>query len=188
MPDRIVGGTYALAAAITGGEVTLVHASDFDMRALLSKLAKNSCNITVNGDIIKISAKEKPLAFNKVTTRPHPGFPTDLQAPLMALATISEGTTVFCENVFENRYRHVGELVKMGARVIVDGKNAIVSGVKRLSGAEVYARDLRGGAALVLAGLNAEGRTTIFGVEHVDRGYERIDEVMRSLGADIRRV
>ncbi|MBR1746944.1 MAG: UDP-N-acetylglucosamine 1-carboxyvinyltransferase [Clostridia bacterium] len=188
IPDRIAAGTYALAAAITGGEITLLGADPTDMRALLSKLAKTSCIISQSGDIIRIKGRERTKAVDLLTTRPHPGFPTDLQAHMMALMTVSEGTSVFCEKIFENRFRHVGELIKMGANITVDGRTAVVTGVPRLHGAEVEAQDLRGGAALVLAGLNARGETTICNVEHIDRGYERIEEVFSDLGADIRRV
>lgn len=188
IPDRIEAGTYALAAAITGGEVLLRGVRYADMRALLSKLAKTSCNIVRIGDMIYIKSFGESQSVGKVTTLPHPGFPTDLQAPLMAQQCTATGTSVFCENVFENRFRHVGELVKMGADIVVDGRTAVVTGVKRLCGAEVYAKDLRGGAALVLAGLGADGQTIVRGVEHIDRGYEKIEEVLRNLGADIRRV
>ena len=187
MPDRIVAGTYALAAAITGGDVVLRGAVAGDMRSLLSKLTKSSCNIIQKSDNIHIKVDRRPIAVTRITTQPHPGFPTDLQAPMMALQTVSEGISVITENIFENRFRHVGELRKMGADIITNGRTAIVKGVDRLYGATVYAQDLRGGAALVLAGLNAKGTTIIEDVYHIDRGYENIVDVLKKLGADIER-
>ncbi len=185
MPDRIVAGTYAIAAAITGGEIILKGAKHGDMRALLSKLAKTSCIITQNSDNIHIKANGRPTAVQRITTQPHPGFPTDLQAPMMALQTVSDGICVFTENIFENRFRHVTELTKMGADIIINGRTAVIKGVERLHGAEVYAQDLRGGAALVLAGLNAYGTTVVKDVYHIDRGYENMEIILRSVGADI---
>lgn len=187
IPDRIVAGTYAIAAAVTGGEIVVKNAPVRDMQALLSKLAKTSCIVNAKSDMISIKGNGRPTAVAKLPTRPHPGFPTDLQAPMMTLLSVSEGVSVVCEQVFENRFRHVGELVKMGADILVDGRSAVVKGVPRLHGAEVYAQDLRGGAALVLAGLNAEGETVVHDAEHIDRGYERIEQTLESLGAEIRR-
>lgn len=187
MPDRIVAGTYALAAAVTGGEVVLKGAKHGDMRALLSKLAKTSCIITQNSDNIHIKANRRPTSVLRISTQPHPGFPTDLQAPMMTLQTVSEGICVFTENIFENRFRHVGELRKMGADIIINGRTAVIRGVSRLTGAEVYAQDLRGGAALVLAGLNAEGVTIVNDIYHIDRGYESMETTLAKLGADIHR-
>ncbi|MGN1042169.1 MAG: UDP-N-acetylglucosamine 1-carboxyvinyltransferase [Christensenellales bacterium] len=187
MPDRIVAGTYAIAVAMNGGAVRLNGARISDMRALLSKLSKTSCNIIQDGGSIYIKSNGKPISVPRVTTQPHPGFPTDLQAPMMALQTVSDGVSIFTENIFENRFRHVGELIKMGADIVINGRTAVVKGVNILTGTDVYAQDLRGGAALVLAGLKAEGVTTVHGVHYIDRGYEKIEEVFRSLGADIRR-
>ncbi len=187
MPDRIAAGTYAIAVAMTGGTVLLDGARYQDMRALLSKLSKTSCNIICNGDKIYIKSNGKPVSVPKITTQPHPGFPTDLQAPMMALQTVSDGVSIFTENIFENRYRHVGELIKMGADIVTNGRTAVIKGVPYLTGTEVYAQDLRGGAALILAGLKAEGTTIVKDVRYVDRGYEKIEEVFRSLGAEVRR-
>ena len=187
MPDRIVAGTYAIATAMTGGDVLLKGARSVDMRPLLSKLAKTSCIITHNSDNIHIRATRRPVSITAITTQPHPGFPTDLQAPIMALQTVSEGICVLTENIFENRFRHVGELRKMGADIIINGRTAVIRGVDKLSGAEVYAQDLRGGAALVLAGLSADGVTVVNDVHHIDRGYESMEKALRKLGADIRR-
>lgn len=187
MPDRIVAGTYAIAAAMTGGDVLLKGVNACDMRALLSKLAKTSCNISVNNDNIHIKANS-PISVLNISTQPYPGFPTDLQAPMMALQAVSDGICILTENIFENRFRHVGELRKMGADIIINGRTAVIRGVKRLTGAEVYAQDLRGGASLVLAGLNAEGETTVHDIHHIDRGYEAMETVLTELGADVVRI
>lgn len=187
MPDRIAAGTYAIAVAMTGGAIALKGARQADMRALLSKLSKTSCNITYVGDKIYIKSNGKPVSVPKITTQPHPGFPTDLQAPMMALQSVSDGVSIFKENIFENRYRHAGELNRMGADIVTDGRTAVVKGVPFLTGTDVYAQDLRGGAALVLAGLKAEGCTVLHNVRYIDRGYEKIEEVFRSIGADVRR-
>ncbi|HHU43168.1 MAG: UDP-N-acetylglucosamine 1-carboxyvinyltransferase [Bacillota bacterium] len=188
MGDRIVAGTYAIAAAMCGGEIVLKGCKAEHIQSLLSKLSKTSCNIKHIGDNIEIAAKTKREAIEYIETQPYPGFPTDLQAPIIALQTISHGVSVITENIFENRYKHVCELLKMGANIRVKGRTAIVRGVERLSGAEVISQDLRGGAALVLAGLNAIGTTIISNVHHIDRGYEDIEKVLKRLGADIRRV
>jgi UDP-N-acetylglucosamine 1-carboxyvinyltransferase len=188
MGDRIVAGTYAIAAAMCGGEIVLKGCKAEHIQSLLSKLSKTSCNIKHIGDNIEIAAKTKREAIEYIETQPYPGFPTDLQAPIIALQTISHGVSVITENIFENRYKHVCELLKMGANIRVKGRTAIVRGVERLSGAEVISQDLRGVAALVLAGLNAIGTTIISNVHHIDRGYEDIEKVLKRLGADIRRV
>lgn len=188
MPDRIVAGTYLIAAIMNGGEVALKGIKGTEINSLLSKLSKNSCNITMDNGIIYVKAKGRPKAINYISTQPYPGFPTDLQAPFMALQTISLGTCVLTENIFENRFRHVPELRKMGADIIVKDKTAVIKGVSGLVGAEVYAQDLRGGAALVLAGLAAHGITVVNDVYHVDRGYENMEKILTELGANIIRV
>lgn len=187
MPDRIVAGTYAIAAAVTGGDILLKGANPRDIQSLLTNLSKTSCIITQNSDNIHIKAEERLRSIPEVVTEPYPGFPTDLQAPMMTLLTVSDGKSVIRENIFENRFRHVGELVKMGAKITVDGRDALIDGVDRLKGAEVYAKDLRGGAALVLAGLNAQGTTVVRNVRHIDRGYESMEKTLKKLGADIHR-
>lgn len=188
IPDRIVAGTYLMACAICGGEVELIGARPAHLHALLSKLSKSGCKIKVNNDKIYIKADRRLLPFERVETQPYPGFPTDLQAPLCALASVACGNTVVIENIFETRFKHVPELIKMGARIIVSGSVASIRGVERLRGAEVTAMDLRGGAALVLAGLNAKGTTIINEVHHIERGYENFDAILSSLGADIVKV
>ncbi len=153
---------------------------------IVHKICDSTCNISIKDDIIYIKSGgvRKNFSFE---TGPYPFFPTDLQAPAMALATICSGTSVISENVFEMRFNHVADLVKMGADITVKGRTAIVNGVNSLHGACVRARDLRGGAALVLAGLSARGKTTVNDVCHIERGYYKMDEKLRSLGADVRK-
>ncbi len=182
--DRIECGTYLLATAIAGGEVELNNCSAKNISLLIHKLCDNTCKISVKNDIIYIKSGSVRKSFS-FTTGPYPMFPTDLQAQTMSLLTVCGGVSVVSENVFEMRFRHIPELIKMGANIIVKGKNAIVTGVPRLNGATVNAHDLRGGAALVLAGLNAEGKTIVNNVNHIERGYSQMHEKLYSLGADI---
>ncbi len=183
--DRIETGTFLVATAITGGEVEIKGCLAKNISFLVHKLCENACNIRLKNDIIYIKCGGKRKAFNLVTA-PHPGFPTDMQAQALALTTVSEGVSVITETVFEKRFNYVNELVKMGAQVSVKGKTATVRGVKTLHGENVCASDLRGGAALVLAGLAAEGQTVVCGGEHVNRGYLDFDKKLRSLGADVK--
>ncbi len=182
--DRIECGTYMLATAIAGGEIELNNCLPKNISLLVHKLCDNTCKISIKNDIIYIKSGSVRKSFS-FTTGPYPMFPTDLQAQAMSLLTICDGVSVVSENVFEMRFRHIPELIKMGANIIVKGKNAIISGVLRLSGATVTANDLRGGAALVLAGLNAEGKTIVNNVHHVERGYYQLDKKLKALGADI---
>jgi len=186
IPDRIEAGTYLLATAMCGGEVEIRGVNAENISLILHKICDNTCITSIKDDIIyvKSSGTRKNMSFE---TGPYPFFPTDLQAPAMALATICSGTSVISENVFEMRFNHVADLIKMGADITVKGRTAIVNGVKNLHGACVKARDLRGGAALVLAGLSARGKTTVNEVFHIDRGYYKMDEKLRGLGADIKR-
>lgn len=182
--DRVECGTFLIATAITGGEVELSNCNPKNISLLLNKICNNTCKITINNDIIYIKNREKRKAFS-FFTNPYPQFPTDLQAQTMALLSVSEGISTITENVFENRFSHANELIKMGADISIKGKTAIVKGVKRLKGKTVKASDLRGGASLVLAGLNAEGQTTVENVCFIERGYCDFDKKLRSLGADI---
>ena len=182
--DRIECGTYLIATAIAGGEVKLTNCTAKNISLLVHKLCDNTCKINIKNDIIYIKSGSVKKSFS-FTTGPYPMFPTDLQAQAMSLLTVCNGVSVVSENVFEMRFRHIPELIKMGANVIVKGKNAIVTGVERLNGAMVSANDLRGGAALVLAGLNAEGETIVNNVSHIERGYYQMDKKLLSLGADI---
>lgn len=185
--DRIECGTLLIAAAVTGGEIEILNSDGKNISSLIHKLCDNSCKITLNNDIIYLKYKGSRKAFS-LETGPYPCFPTDLQAQATALSTVSLGTSVITENIFETRYNHVPELIRMGADISVKGRTAIVKGVNQLHGASVVAKDLRGGAALVVAGLNAEGKTTISDIRHVERGYLDLDKKLLSLGADIKKI
>ena len=187
MPDRIVAGTMLAAAAITGGKIQLKNGPAEDMQAVFSKLREMDCVLMRHGDSVSLHAPQRLRPFERLQTQPHPGFPTDMQAQLLALATVASGTSVLVENVFENRYGHAGDLNRMGADVLINGRTAVVKGVGELYGAQVTARDLRGGAALALAGLRAIGETVVEQAHLIDRGYEQFERALASLGAEIRR-
>ena len=187
MPDRIAAGTILCAAAVAGGNVTLTDVYCDHMGAALAKLREAGCEISQRGDSITIGMKGRPREIKLIETFPYPGFPTDMQAQFFALCTVAEGTSVIVENLFENRFRHCAELAKMGAMITQKDRTAVVRGVERLSGANVSARDLRCGAALVIAGLGAEGITIVDNTELIDRGYQELDKVLCSLGARITR-
>jgi UDP-N-acetylglucosamine 1-carboxyvinyltransferase len=187
MPDRIETGTYLAAVAATGGRAAIVGADAGSLEAVLTKLRDAGASIAVDGDVIRIE-RTGPLAAVNVRTAPHPGFPTDMQAQFMALAARAKGTAVITETIFENRMMHVQELVRLGANIEVEGSTAVVTGVAKLTGANVMATDLRASACLVIAGLVAEGQTTIDRIYHLDRGYERIEDKLAALGARISRI
>ncbi|HIT69263.1 MAG TPA: UDP-N-acetylglucosamine 1-carboxyvinyltransferase [Candidatus Aphodomonas merdavium] len=183
IPDRIVAGTLLAALAITGGEGRLLETAPREMSAVLEALREMGCRVHVGRDSVALRAPERLRAFRSLQTSPHPGFPTDMQAQMLALASIAQGTSVLTENVFENRLNHVQDLRRMGADIVVSGRVAVVRGVEKLSGARVSAHDLRAGAALVLAGLCAQGETVVEHAERIDRGYERLEEQLGALGA-----
>ena len=188
LPDRIEAGSYLVAAAITGGHIKVKDTRPDTMDAVLQALREAGAEITVGEDWIELDMHGKrPRAVN-VHTAPYPAFPTDMQAQFTALNVIAEGAGTITETVFENRFMHVQEMQRMGARIQLEGNTAISSGVDKLAGAPVMATDLRASASLVLAGLVAEGETIIDRIYHIDRGYERIEEKLAQLGADIRRV
>ena len=186
--DRIIAGTYIIATAMCGGDVTICGAKPEHLASLIDKLDKTACLIEAKDDKIRVQASGRPLSLGKIETSVYPGLPTDLQAQILALQTISEGSSIICENVFESRFKHVPELIKMGANVAIKDRVAFVRGVPKLYGAAVTGLELRGTAALVLAGLVAEGYTTVSGARHIDRGYHKIEDELSSLGADIQRV
>ncbi len=188
MADRIVAATYLSAVAAAGGAVTLQGVDYRQLSTVTATLSQAGCEIDSGTDQVRIRCDGMLRGVRPVRTAPYPGFPTDAQAPLMAALAKSRGTTVFVENIFESRYRHVAELMRMGADIRVEGRVAVVCGVEALRGAAVRATDLRGGAAMVVAGLGAEGETRITGLEHIDRGYQDLEETLRSLGADIKRI
>ncbi len=185
--DRIETGTLLVAAAITGGNVLVRHAVPEHLEAVIQKLRQTGCTVTSEGDGIRLKAPARVQAVD-IKTHEHPGFPTDMQAQLMALLTTAQGTSVITENIFENRFMHVAELRRMGADITTDGHTAVVRGGAGLSGAPVMATDLRASASLVLAGLRAEGKTTVSRVYHLDRGYEQLEKKLKGLGANVRRI
>lgn len=186
--DRIVAGTYLIAGAITGGRVCVADARADHLEMFLEKLAEAGCKVEVNGAGVTVSAEPGALNPVDITTAPHPGFPTDLQAQLMALLCRADGQSVIHEAIFENRFMHVQELVRMGAEIRCHAAEAEVTGGGELSGAPVMATDLRASVCLVLAGLAARGCTEVLRIYHLDRGYEKIEEKLSVLGAEIRRV
>ena len=185
--DRIEAGTLMVAAAAAGGDVTISGLRPGDLEALIQQLRAAGAEVGVDGGNVRVAREGRPRAVD-VRTAPHPGFPTDMQAQMMALCSVAAGTSRFEETVFENRFMHVLELQRMGADITINGRVAVLNGVDRLQGAPVMATDLRASACLVLAGLMAEGVTEVQRVYHLDRGYERLDEKLAALGADVRRV
>lgn len=186
--DRIETGTFLVAAAMTGGRVTTTHARPDTLDAVLDKLREAGADIAIDGDRITLDMQgRRPRAVN-LTTAPHPAFPTDMQAQFMALDCVADGVGVINETIFENRFMHVNELVRLGADIRVDGHTAVVRGSDALSGAPVMATDLRASASLILAGLVADGDTVIDRIYHLDRGYENIEAKLSALGASIRRI
>lgn len=187
IPDRIEAGTFMVAAAITRGDVLVKNARPGHMEAFIGKLRDSGVSVNIAGNDIRIRAT-KSLKSQDIKTSPFPGFPTDMQAQWMALMSTVKGSSIITEAVFENRFLHVAELCRMGADIQVEGNSAFIKGVGRLSGAPVMASDLRASAALVIAGLSAGGKTEISRVYHLDRGYEKIENKLKKLGADIKRV
>jgi UDP-N-acetylglucosamine 1-carboxyvinyltransferase len=187
IPDRIETGTFVAACAMAGGEIEVQRCAPADLRAVIEKFRETGVRIEEGPDNLRIRAP-RAIRPSDVRTMPHPGFPTDMQAQYMALMTQAGGTATVTETIFENRFMHVGELARMGADVRVDGRTAVVKGPTPLSGAQVMATDLRASACLVLAGLAASGETVVDRVYHLDRGYYRIDEKLRGLGADVERI
>lgn len=186
MPDRIETGTYLCAAAATGGDIRLIRTSAAYLDTVVDKLMDAGCDITIERDAIRLKAPPRLKAVS-LRTAPYPAFPTDMQAQFMAINAVAEGVSTIRETIFENRFMHAVELMRLGADVQIEGNNAIVRGVEKLEGATVMATDLRASASLVIAGLVAQGETTIDRIYHLDRGYERIEEKLAKLGAQVRR-
>jgi UDP-N-acetylglucosamine 1-carboxyvinyltransferase len=188
MPDRIEAATYMMAAAATGGDVTVDNVIPAHLNALIHKLTEMGADVsTPTPNSVRTHVPQR-LSATSVVTQPYPGFPTDLQAPIMSLMCLADGTSMITETIYENRFKQVGELKRMGAEVQSENNVAVITGVEKLSGAEVRCSDLRAGAALVIAGLSAYGQTTISDLCHLDRGYEQLTEKFASLGANIQRV
>jgi UDP-N-acetylglucosamine 1-carboxyvinyltransferase len=186
IPDRIEAGTFMMAAAATRGDVLVDGVVPEHVKPITAKLKEMGVEVYEFEKAIRVKATER-LKSVDIKTMPYPGFPTDMQSPMMSAMCVSKGTSVVTETVFENRFMHINELKLMGAKIKVDGRSAIIEGVERLSGAKVKATDLRAGAALIISALCAEGRTEISEVYHIDRGYINIEEKMRKLGANITR-
>jgi UDP-N-acetylglucosamine 1-carboxyvinyltransferase len=187
MPDRIETGTFVIAAAITGGSVTIKNCSPGHLDAVLAKVAEAGAVVKTGEGTIQITGQRNIKPLN-IKTLPYPGFPTDMQAQFMSLMALADGTSVINETIFENRFTHVAELRRMGADIQIEGRSAIVKGVPKLSAAPVMATDLRASASLILAGLAAEGQTVISRIYHLDRGYDNIEQKLSALGADIKRI
>ena len=184
MPDRIEAGTYLVVGAITGGNVKLTNVNPGHIEPILNKLEEANCKLTIGKSDIKIEAPKRVKAVD-IKTMPYPGFPTDMQSIFGALLTTAKGTSIITENIFESRYKYVHELNRMGAKIKVEGRTAVIKGTKRIQGANVIATDLRGGAALVIEALTAKGITEVDNIHYILRGYEKIEEKLKSLGAKI---
>lgn len=185
MPDRIEAGTLLCAVAMTGGKVELKKVNPAHIAPVLDKLEETGCNIFLDNDKIKLIAPKR-LKSVDIRTMPYPGFPTDMQAIFSALLCISSGTSLVVENIFENRFKYMQELQRMGAKIKVEGRTAVIKGTKKLYGADVKATDLRGGASMILAGLVAKGKTKVDEIKYILRGYEQLDEKLNNLGANIK--
>jgi UDP-N-acetylglucosamine 1-carboxyvinyltransferase len=187
IPDRIEAGTFLLAAAMTGGSVTLEHVCPQHMSAVLAKLEDAGCKISIGASRVTLDAPESIAPVN-VTATIYPGFPTDMQAQWTALMSLAEGTSVVTDSIYLDRFKHVPELIRLGADIALKKNSAVVQGARKLTGAKVMSTDLRASASLILAGLAAEGTTEVLRVYHIDRGYEAIEKKLQVLGADIKRV
>lgn len=187
IPDQIEAGTFMIAAAATGGDILVKNIIPKHMESVSAKLIEIGAEVTELDDAIRVRGNDKIKCAN-VKTLPYPGFPTDMQPQIVSLLSVAEGTSIVTESVWDSRFQYVDELRRMGANIRVDGKMAVINGVSRLEGAAVNATDLRGGAGMVIAGLMAKGTTEIYEIQHIDRGYEKMEEKFKALGADIRRV
>ena len=184
MPDRIEAGTYLVAGAITGGNIKITNVNPKHIEPILNKLEEANCTLDVGKNYVAINAHKRIKAVD-IKTMPYPGFPTDMQSIFGALLITAKGTSVITENIFESRYKYTQELIRMGAKINVEGRTAIIKGTKKIQGANVIATDLRGGASLVIAGLYAKGVTQVDNIHYILRGYEKMDEKLKKLGAKI---
>ncbi len=184
MPDRIETGTFLCLAAMTGGHILIKEADSNHITPVIYKLEEAGCKLRLQKNEIDIQAPKKIKAVD-IKTMPYPGFPTDMQSIFTTVLTVAKGTSMVVENLFENRYKYAQELVRMGAKINIEGKTAVVKGTRRLYGAKVKATDLRGGAALVIAGIATKGHTTVQNIEYILRGYEKFDQKLKGLGVDI---
>ena len=187
IPDRIEAGTYMALAAMTGGNVLIENIVPAHVKPVTAKLREIGVQVEEKDEAIRVVSRKKLHALD-IKTLPFPGFPTDMQAQFMALTSMTKGTSIIVETIFENRFMQVSELQRMGANIKIDGRTAVIEGVKQLSGTKVKATDLRAGAALVMAGLCADGETEVDGVEIIDRGYDHLERKLKNLGAEIERI
>jgi UDP-N-acetylglucosamine 1-carboxyvinyltransferase len=187
IPDQIEAGTFMVAAAATGGDVLVKNVIPKHLESITAKLAECGVILEDGDDSIRVTANGRPTRCN-IKTMPHPGFPTDMQPQMTVLLAMAEGTSIISEGVWDNRFRYVEQLARMGASINVNGTMAVVEGVEQLKGAPIKAGDLRAGAAMLIAGLSAKGTTEIENIDHIDRGYENVVEKLAALGADIKRV
>jgi UDP-N-acetylglucosamine 1-carboxyvinyltransferase len=187
IPDQIEAGTFMIAAAATCGDVTLKNVIPKHLTSITAKLVEMGVKVEEGADSVRVLGVAKPKAIN-LKTLPYPGFPTDLQQPMTSVLAVADGRSIVTESIFEGRFKHVDELKRMGANIKVEGRMAVIDGIPKLSGAQVCASDLRAGAALIIAGLMADGYTEVSGIRHIDRGYENIEKKLNSLGANIKRV
>lgn len=187
IPDRITAATYMSCVASTGGDVLIESVIPRHLKSIIFVFEQTGCVIDVENSSLRIRAGDSLKPVRNVRTMPYPGFPTDAQAPVMAMATKARGTSVIVENIFESRFKHVPQLLRLGAKIRVEDRVAVIDGTQKLYGANVKATDLRGGAALIVAALRAEGQTKITEIHHIDRGYEKIEKALESIGADIKR-
>lgn len=186
IPDRVEGGTFMLATMVTGGDILIEGIDPHHLYSVISKVSEMGAEVSMYApDMIRIKAEKGKIKPADITTHPYPGFPTDLQAPIMPVMCLTEGTSIITENIYENRFMHAAELRRMGADITIKGNNAVIKGVDSLMGAEVKSSDLRAAAALIIAGLGAEGVTEVTDLRHLDRGYENLEDKFRFLGADI---
>jgi UDP-N-acetylglucosamine 1-carboxyvinyltransferase len=185
IPDQIEAGTYMIATAACGGEVTIKNVIPKHLESISAKLIEMGVSIKEQDDSIVVKSDKTTLKAINIKTSPYPGFPTDVQQPMSALMCLAKGRSIINESIWESRFKHVDELKKMGACILVEGRTAIIEGVEKLSGANVRATDLRAGAAMIIAALMAEGRSEVYDIEHIDRGYPDIENKFKSLGADI---
>lgn len=189
MSDRIVAATYLSIACMTGGKIRVCNLPDVTcIESVLSVLEEMGCETFWEGECLSVKAPKRFHPIDVLRTMPYPGFPTDAQAPIFTLLTVADGTSTVVENIFENRFKHAEELSRMGADVVINGRMAVIRGVKGLSGAQLTCPDLRGAAALLIAALSAEGNSVLDGISHLDRGYEKIDEALTTVGAKIKRL
>ncbi len=187
IPDQMEAGTFMIAAAASKGNVLIKNIIPTHLDSISAKMREMGIKVVENGDSLRVITNGRPRAAN-IKTMPYPGFPTDLQQPMSVLLSISDGTAIITESIYDGRYKHVDELKRMGAKINVEGRVAVIEGISKLSGAPVCATDLRAGAAMVIAGLTAEGETTINNLTHIDRGYERLEEKLLSIGAKLKRI